>query len=748
MIDWITLVPAAVLAAAGLAIVLDRDAFSPQRQRGVEVLAWLGLLSAAAVVGILGFSGRVSLHMALSPWSDAVFTGDPGLDVDLLAATCVLGVTVLALLSVMRAGRVADRRAALGGSLFVAAASALFIAAARTPLGLVSTWLLLDAALFFGAGIGRRGLLSSQLGLLLALAGLMDLPIGAETVDAAALSDWTRAWLVGAATVRMGLYPLWWSVPRTPDGTMWRAFAGRLAPMLAGAYLLFLATPAAGAASVPGLVLGSLGTVFGAILAWGTRRVGSVLDWTTVHVAGLVVVAACLPGPYGRPAALILLFSLAVPGAALYLVRDAPSLDRSWVARLAPWSMLGAPLGAGFLGRWLLLEATAALDTRAVWAVVALSPVPAVARWLSRFDRRPEGAPAGRWPGAWLGLAMLAQAAVGLGGLWVLVTGQSPVPGWSPPAMPIVSRAAVAGLLLPFVLGPLLRTFVPRRPIPEPSPHEMARAVRLTELFDGLRTVFIRAGRLAHDRLGLAESRRAMAWTVLAGLTTGLAFLGPPSLPGEGPLPVPAITLSFVASGAVAGVLLLAQAPMLSLAALAGGYGVLAGELFLHGADGPVPMGVLALIKLVAGVVVVAILTISWTQSEQESRTAAAGRRLAALRRSGPAIDDRGLAAISLALAWVVALGVPSVTVPESLASPVLHSALVLVAGGVLTGIFARTALRLACGVLLAMCGFELIYAFLEPGLVITAGLAVFQIVFAIVASAFVGHDDVAEEAA
>jgi hypothetical protein len=62
-----------------------------------------------------------------------------------------------------------------------------------------------------------------------------------------------------------------------------------------------------------------------------------------------------------------------------------------------------------------------------------------------------------------------------------------------------------------------------------------------------------------------------------------------------------------------------------------------------------------------------------------------------------------------------------------------------LCAGGVLTAVFAGSSLRLAIGVLAALAGFELIYARIDPGLLITGGLAVFQMTFALVASLFLG---------
>ena len=88
-----------------------------------------------------------------------------------------------------------------------------------------------------------------------------------------------------------------------------------------------------------------------------------------------------------------------------------------------------------------------------------------------------------------------------------------------------------------------------------------------------------------------------------------------------------------------------------------------------------------------------------------------------------------------------VVTAIAPATFSDALPGGLMPMALVLIAGGVLTAVFARSPLQLAAGVLLALAGFDLIYARLEGGLLITGGLAVFQLAFAIVAGAFIGLD-------
>lgn len=750
MIEWLTLAPPLALAVAGACAVLGRPADGRVRGAAIVVLVGTAVVTAAAMTWLLFMTDRSVLHLPLSPWSNAVFTGDPALDVERVGAACMAAVGGLALAVVLRAPR-AD--AHLGIALLVAAASALFIAAARTPLGLVSAWLMLDAALFFGPRIGRRGLLASQVGLLWVLAALMDVPIDAATLDATPLSAWTRAWLAGAAMARMGLYPLWWTVPRAAAATAREMPATRLAPMLAGAYLLLAATPGVvgGPSSDLVTVLGLVAAWAGAVVAWSTPRGAATVDWMLVHLGGMTMVAAALPGPIGKAAATLVLAEAMVFGVAAYAGSDLPSPAARWAGRLAAASAAGALPGAGLIGRWLILQTALSAGMPAVAALVALSTVPVVARW-ARDARAPlpAGAPSAAAT-AVVGGAVTLNLLWGLTGVLALVVrGRVDVP-WPPVLALQPSVAVLAGIGLPLVFGVLLRGIGVGRLAGSVAPGDLARAVRLTTAFDAMRSASIRAGRFIHDRLGLVDSQRAMGWTLLAGLATGLAFLVPPAstaMPeGNGGW------IGVAAAAGIAAAMLLVAAPAVCLAALAAGYALAGGALLTPGAGLDGPQVVLGAIKLVTGAVVVAILALSWTQARgvqtRGSRPAAAARRaLAALRGDTEPDEDRGLAAICLAIALLAALGVPSATMPETLPLSALRVALGLTAGGVLTAVFARTALRVACGILLALCGFDLIYAHIEPGLLITGGLAVFHIAYTMVATAFLGDDSVRSELA
>jgi hypothetical protein len=118
---------------------------------------------------------------------------------------------------------------------------------------------------------------------------------------------------------------------------------------------------------------------------------------------------------------------------------------------------------------------------------------------------------------------------------------------------------------------------------------------------------------------------------------------------------------------------------------------------------------------------------------------ARAARRLGAARAGETVGGERLLLALALAAAVVICLGIQSVSFPLAVPDVVLRPALVLAAGGVLTAVTARSGLRLAAGVLLTLTGFGLGYSHLDPGMLIAAGLALFELLFALLASYYLG---------
>lgn len=707
------------------------------------------LLSAAGQIFWLWDADPKRIAFGLSPWTPELFHFGPGLSIDLLGAVCALLVSLVALLGLLRAQSEEAGPGALAGPLMVSTTSLFFCLATPNPLGLVAAWLALDLALFSGAGTGRRGLLVSHLGLLMVLAGIMGLPLDVEVIGLEGVSGWTRFWLLAAGTLRMGTYPLSWSLPRSRVGRMWSACFLRLGPTIAGASLV-LRIAAAPVTAAPvelrHLAPGLLAIIFGAILAWLTVERAAALDWSTTFSAGLMTLAASSGGSFGMAIAVIFLIELVVARAVLYVVDGEPGRASRWLWWLAVLGLAGLPPSLGFAGRWLLYLSFEAEGLRPLLFLVAFS---------STLVAVPYGGAPGRGAmrerqRAYLGLAALLMTislALGLRLEWLrplfeALSTPAPELRW------VDGRPSIViALVLPLLLGVLAdRIGWGRREPDLDSPRmRFLRILRLTELFDGLRTGLIGLGRILHRSLGLVEGHRTMAWTLLAGVTVGLALLA-----GTRPVvDAPAVAAStfgialWIVSIGIAGVLLFVPLRLATLLTLLASY-LLGSAALLIGGQASAMTTISALILPLAGLVVVAILSISLIQVGDPGD----GSPMPTLLIREPGDRSEGILRwISFGIAVLIVGSVQATSLPEALSADLLRPALTLVAGGILAAIFARSTLRLAVAVLFALVGFGMVYASLDPGLVMTGGMAVFQIFFAMLASLFIGLDLDAEEA-
>jgi hypothetical protein len=268
--------------------------------------------------------------------------------------------------------------------------------------------------------------------------------------------------------------------------------------------------------------------------------------------------------------------------------------------------------------------------------------------------------------------------------------------------------------------------------------------INLTALFDAGLRLTLRFGELAQVRSGLVEGRRAMATTVLSAIVIGVALLGP--LPPTAVAAWPTAWAWPLLLGAIASTLalLLLRARLWMLVAVVAGHAVAGLHLALSGA--PIFVG---LVQFLVGLLAAGMLAISVMQAPIDRRLVAAARRLRGLQARGalgpgPGPDrsqgsERLVLLLSMAVLTGIAVGLPPVRSVSGLSGAELAPALVLLAGGLLSVLYARSALHLSCGVLLVLTGFEAIYGLLDAGLLITGIMAVVQLLFAVVASAFVG---------
>ncbi|MFN2115472.1 MAG: hypothetical protein ACK2T6_07135 [Anaerolineae bacterium] len=755
MVDLVALVsPLALLGGALASAPLPARRWRPSRELAL-VSAVVATVGASAVLAItLGFlPGPTELRLILSPWSTASFRASPSVYVDATAALCVLLISGSVLVGVLR-GAESDKATALSGPLAVAAAGALFVSAASTPLGLVFGWVAIDLAIFFGARGGRRALIAGQVGLLMAIAGLValsfDTPGGGAAPSLTSVPAASRIWLAGAAAMRMGLYPLWWAVPRSHGKSLWMSCGTRMAPTIAGLFMFLRLAEGTGLGqglNTRSLAPALLAIVVGALLAWLSSNQAESHDWKTTYHASLVVMAASLGGSLGRGIAVLLLLDLVLTRTAIYAL---DGITERGLVRFSRW-VIGAaavalPPTLGFAGRWLLYREIYTIRLYGVLGLLFVSSALATAALLKAHRiRAPEKRKGIAAAAAVASLAVLELVA----GIWsglldpllLEVAGQT-LPSaladmWNTVTSPLTmvdGVVLVCAILLPAVVAFAL--WRSPRTLGLARRRNLRRALRLTIVVEGAASALVRSGEIAQRSTGLLESRRAMAWTLMAVLVTGGAVVVAARSGVGGPhTPSVAALVLYVVAALLSVLLVLRSSPAATIGALGASYVVAAAVLLSLGTP-PVVVAT----KVVVGVLVVAILGVSVAQVLGESGRRDTARALM-VRVNPPGGGDVSTPGVAAALGagLISVIGIHSAAVALLVPDALLQPALALIVGGVVTAVFARSPLRLAGGVLFALVGAEMVSTGLDAGLVISGGLATFQLLFAVVAAYYVG---------
>jgi len=181
------------------------------------------------------------------------------------------------------------------------------------------------------------------------------------------------------------------------------------------------------------LVLGGIGILYASVQAIGQRTAKRMLAYSSVAQIGYIALAVGFVSIDGLTAGLVHLFNHALMKGALFMAVGAVVYrlgsnrieDFAGLGREMPWtmlgftlatlSMIGVPLTAGFISKWVLLQAAIADGHWIVVGVVAVGSMLAVVylgRIIEAAYLRP--APEGRAPvrevGLWFQLPM-----------WVLV---------------------------------------------------------------------------------------------------------------------------------------------------------------------------------------------------------------------------------------------------------------------------------------------------------------------------------------
>jgi hypothetical protein len=777
MADLLVLAPGALLLAGAVLVFLAPARLSRWQGELPWSAAFLAVVAAALLALRAAQIAPMPLELQLSTWSDAPVVTGPALRVDEMAALSMLLTCVIVFIGLLRARVERVNPGVTIGPLLVASAAVLFVASTCQLLGLVFAWLILDVSILVATGGRRRSLIASQVGLLVVLISVIGVPAATSAIcvtAAGGLSGLSRYLLIVAGIIRMGLYPFWWSLPHTDAYHVWKGPLIRLAPTIAGAVLVLRVVQFSQVGEGPnavGLAFALVAVGFGAVLAFLSRHGVAAQDWATTVHAGLVCIAASFGGPVSLAIALVLLLDLAIDRTAEFVFLRSPMTEirpARWARNVVALGLAGIPPTLGFAGRWLLfreLLIRRALPELAVVFVATVLTTPTFARRRGP-EAPPEPAMTRRWRPLTAILVVLAGLTVFLGiGFATLqpLLVQLASLGLSQPLgelstilrqlLTLSGRAARAddALLLLIVLGaPALGLALQRagwsgRAAGSVAGRRLRRRLWLTRPARRLLASVIRAGAAVQSWSGLGEVRRTMAWTLLAVVLSGTAMIVALS-PAHRPVVPPAATggpaaVAFLVAAVIAAVLVLSSSAMLTLVALAAGY-LVAALWPVIAADFAPGAVTVAAIKLLVGAIVVAILAISLLQDPRHQRLADAARRLRQLRGAAAEGRDRALPALAVLAGLVISFGLHSTTFVDQLPDAVLRPAAALITGGLLGLVFARSVLRLVAGVLLALIGFEVIYARLDDGLMVTGGLAAFQLLFAIVASLFVGRGE------
>ena len=365
--------PIIVLLLGALAIgLLDR--LTRPRDSGVLLV----LLVADGALALLSLRTRLPLHVVLGRWRDLSLLGcDWGLGVDGLAFLFAAAMLFVALtLSVAAVGRSPIPRAPLlvllaAGLGLIFATDLITLSASGFLLDLASAWAVVSvddtergrkpASWAVGLG-GLANLALVTAALALRLEGRF------PSLDLALSSPRALALVTVAILVRLGVYPLYFWLPRQVEGSPAARAWLHLIPVATGLWL-----PARVFALVNGpwpwpafcLTLGGVGFLAAAILAWGETRSERITSWVILAQLGYSLVLITLGTP-PTPIAINLLL-----GAGLLFV--APSFAASWRRVSTGWGrwqwaveiptavgvamLAGVPGTLGFAGRTALYRA-------------------------------------------------------------------------------------------------------------------------------------------------------------------------------------------------------------------------------------------------------------------------------------------------------------------------------------------------------------------------------------------------------
>ncbi len=421
------------LLAAVLAVI------APGAARGTGLLA-SGVIAAAAV-GLVLAVRTGPIEIALGGWIEplGIVLFADGLSALMIALTAGIGLVVAiyadTLFTAARRGKPTSARVEAGRLfwpiwlILACGMNALFLS--RDVFNMYVEFELISLAAVALAAMGGGVLaLKAALGYLLAgLAGSLLFLLGIDflyaahgEVTLAALSRGTPdansliaiALVVSGLLLKAALFPLHFWMPAAHANAMSPASAILSALVVKAALYIVVRLFGTGnpALDAVGLVIGAMGAaaiVWGSVQALRARRLKLVVAYSTVAQIGLISMAFALAGSAGAEiawrGAVMLILAHGVAKAAMFLAvgrmaevmghdrlaglnRAGPAAAPALAAfAIAAVSLIGLPPSAGFIGKWLLLEA--GLTSGAwLWLVVLVLSTALSAAYLWRVVSR------------------------------------------------------------------------------------------------------------------------------------------------------------------------------------------------------------------------------------------------------------------------------------------------------------------------------------------------------------------------
>lgn len=526
---------AALLLGAILILLLPRARAMHSRERGILVF----LTASASFILSLALWVEMPLSVTISHWRPlAQFGCELAYHIDDLAITFVLLVTFTSAAAILTSLSSLFH----GGSAYLYAAILTLLAAdlssflSANLLTLCVSWGCLDLSILLLIGLhdGKKetaqdltkALAASHLASLALL--IAALRFGQSVGQAASLPTSVAFFLLLAALLRLGLYPLNLWLPNNVERSSPTIALLYILSTSAGMYLL-VRLSALSPEGLPQrdtlLLVGGLALVASALILWQGVKSREWPFYLLANQSAYAVLAMALDtSPRGVMAALTQTLNLVIAWSVLFLRGKSGRVGERVILGIAIASLLGLPLTLGFPAHWLLYAL--ALERGSTPLIVA-GAVANLFTASSLFDASLDKKE-GRLDGVgFIGLGLLAAPLLFFGVL-PLVLPIKLLGGriWLPSVRGGVAAWSLALILLPPFGGYLLHRWGRVLDRIGPILEKLSTIIGLEWLYRFLWWLPLKAGNILQGAMGTMEGARCLGWLLLSAFVVTLLLLG------------------------------------------------------------------------------------------------------------------------------------------------------------------------------------------------------------------------------